>query len=120
MVDKDSSPVSSDKSGNGNAGDAVSPSFTDQDRELAQIALAEFNNGNYGACLQSLSKLEATCGQDLKLGHNKAVAEYFKSDLRKTNQFKKSFDALCSQVCASLYKTLDFMICFTIHNFFIM
>ncbi|XP_034235637.1 CCR4-NOT transcription complex subunit 10 isoform X2 [Thrips palmi] len=97
MVDKDSSPVSSDKSGNGNSADVVSPSFTDQDRELAQAALLEFNNGNYGACLQSLTKLEATCGQDLKLGHNKAVAEYFKSDLRKTNQFKKSFDALCAQ-----------------------
>lgn len=97
MVDKDSSSVSSDKSGNGNAGDIVLPSFTDQDRELAQAALSDFNNGNYGACLQSLTKLEATCGQDLKLGHNKAVVEYYKSELRKTNQFKKSFDALCSQ-----------------------
>lgn len=30
--------------------------------------------------------------------HNKAVAEYYKSDLKKTDQFKKALNAVFTQV----------------------
>lgn len=95
MGDKESANSGDNKNGS----ESSNHNFTDQDREIAQSALSEFNNGSYSACLQNLMKLEASCGQDIKLGHNKAVAEYFKSELRKTDQFKKTFSALCGQVC---------------------
>lgn len=91
-MDKDA-PGAGDKNGS----DSSDHCFTDQDREIAQCALADFNRGNYSTCLQNLTKLEASCGQDIKLLHNKAVVEYFKSELRKTDQFRKSFNALCAQ-----------------------
>lgn len=94
MSDKEPANVGDSKNGS----DSSNHSFSDQDREIAQIALSEFNCGNYAACLQNLMKLEASCGQDVKLGHNKAIAEYFKSELRKTDQFRKSFSSLCAQV----------------------
>ncbi|KAE8748117.1 hypothetical protein FOCC_FOCC005120 [Frankliniella occidentalis] len=97
MVDKDS-PVSGDKNG----GDSTGYSFTEQDREVAQLALSEFNKGNYTSCLQSLLKLEASCGHDVKLVHNKAIAEYYKSELRKTDQFRKVVNSLCAQAHVNL------------------
>lgn len=97
MVDKESSG-----SGDRNGGDSVGYCFTDQDREIAQCAAADFNRKNYSACLQNLVRLEASCGQDVKLVHNKAVAEYFKSELRKTDQFKKSFSAVCAMAHVNL------------------
>lgn len=93
MVDKDSA-ASIEKNGE-NAGH----SYTDQEREWAQAALAEFNRGNYATCLQNLAKLETSCGQDVKLVHNKAVAEYFRSELRRNDQFKKILHTVSSQVC---------------------
>jgi len=98
MVDKDQSSSNSDKTGDGGSG-GNGHSFSDQERELAQLALNEFNNGNYSACVQLLSRLESSCGQDPKVAHNKAVAEYYKNDFKKTEVFKKSLVNVCNQVC---------------------
>lgn len=72
--------------------------ISEQERELAQTALADFNKGSYGQCLQNLSKLESSRPQDTKVAHNKAIAEYYKSELRKTDQFRKNMNIVCSQV----------------------
>ncbi|KAJ8926091.1 hypothetical protein NQ315_009948 [Exocentrus adspersus] len=69
---------------------------TDQERDLAQNALAEFKKKNYAACLQYINKLEGRANE-LKVLHNKAVVEYFKSGLKKTEQFQKSLTTICNQ-----------------------
>lgn len=52
--------------------------------------------GNYIACLQQLNKLDSR-NNDYKVVHNKAVAEYYKSDLKKTDQFKKALHGVFVQ-----------------------
>lgn len=59
--------------------------------------LSDFTKGNYSACLTNLTKLESTWTHDSKVSHNKAVAEYYKSDLKKTDQFRKNLNSLRSQ-----------------------
>lgn len=44
-----------------------------------------------------MAKLEATWTHDSKVAHNKAVAEYYKSSLKKTDQFRKNLANLRSQ-----------------------
>lgn len=92
MADKEG--MSGDKGANTDPNSQIS----DQERDLAQAALAEFNKGNYTLCLQHLSKLEASRPTDIKVVHNRAVAEYYKSDLRKTDLFKKNLNSVCQQV----------------------
>jgi len=60
------------------------------EKELAAKAKSEFNKGNYSACLQLLEKLPSDKNGDLKLTHNKAVAEFYKGGLKKTEAFQKA------------------------------
>ncbi|GFG36368.1 hypothetical protein Cfor_01996 [Coptotermes formosanus] len=71
--------------------------ISDQEKDWAQVALADFNRSSYSTCLQHLIKLEAARPQDTKVAHNKAIVEYYKSDLKKTDQFRKSMNLVCSQ-----------------------
>lgn len=61
------------------------------------ILVIDFTQGNYAACLSNLTKLETTWTHDSKVAHNKAVAEYYKSDLKKTDLFRKNLNSLRSQ-----------------------
>ncbi|XP_066142548.1 CCR4-NOT transcription complex subunit 10 [Euwallacea fornicatus] len=70
---------------------------SEAERDFALNALTEYKKKNYSACLQNISKLEQTRPKDFKVLQNKAVVEYFKSDLRKTEQFKNSLNAICNQ-----------------------
>lgn len=72
--------------------------ITEHERELAQNALTDFHKGSYSGCLSNLNKLEAVRPKDLKVTHNKVVAEYYKSDLKKTELFRKSLNAVCGQM----------------------
>jgi CCR4-NOT transcription complex subunit 10 len=74
------------------------PVISDQEKDWAQAALTDFNRNSYGSCLQHLLKLEASRPQDTKVAHNKAIVEYYKSDLKKTDQFRKNMNLVCSQV----------------------
>ncbi|XP_017785231.1 PREDICTED: CCR4-NOT transcription complex subunit 10 [Nicrophorus vespilloides] len=69
--------------------------ISEQDRDLARNALEEFKQKNYAACLQNINKLDM--GQDFKVLHNKYVAEYHKSDLKKTDQFQRNMNNLLNQ-----------------------
>lgn len=89
VVEKDG--VSPDKGGNENN------TISEQERECAQVALTEFNRGNYALCLQTLNKLESLRPSDVKVIHNKAVVEYYKSDLKKTDQFRKNLNLIYTQ-----------------------
>ncbi|PSN45792.1 CCR4-NOT transcription complex subunit 10 [Blattella germanica] len=73
------------------------PVISDQEKDWAQAALTDFSRGSYGTCLQHLTKLEAARPQDTKVAHNKAIAEYYKSELKKTDQFRKNMNLVCSQ-----------------------
>ncbi|XP_063221594.1 CCR4-NOT transcription complex subunit 10 isoform X2 [Bacillus rossius redtenbacheri] len=88
----------------GSGGEKLKPDsvISEQEREWAQHALAEFSKGNYGACLQHLSKLEAARPQDTKVLYNKAVAEYYRSELKKTDQFRKNMNVVCAQAHVSV------------------
>uniref|UniRef100_A0A8D8VMR5 CCR4-NOT transcription complex subunit 10 n=2 Tax=Cacopsylla melanoneura TaxID=428564 RepID=A0A8D8VMR5_9HEMI len=72
-------------------------SLSDQERDFAQLALNEFNRGSFGSCLQYITKLESIRAKDVKVLHNKYVTEYFKSDLCKTDQFRKNMNVVCNQ-----------------------
>lgn len=71
--------------------------LSEQEKDFAQLALNEFNKGAYGSCLQNLLKLESLRAKDVKVMHNKFVTEYFKSDLCKTDQFRKNMNVVCNQ-----------------------
>ncbi|XP_012059510.1 PREDICTED: CCR4-NOT transcription complex subunit 10 [Atta cephalotes] len=77
--------------------DSVS-AITEQERELAQSILSEFQKGAYASCLSYLNKLESLRPTDLKVTHNKVVVEYYKSDLKKTELTRKSLNAICGQI----------------------
>ncbi|KAJ8962748.1 hypothetical protein NQ318_001146 [Aromia moschata] len=79
---------------------------TDQERDLAQNALAEFKKKNYVACLQHISKLDSRTN-DLKVIHNKAIVEYYKTDFKKTEQFQKNLTSLCNQFKIKVEKLDD-------------
>ncbi|XP_015110061.1 CCR4-NOT transcription complex subunit 10 [Diachasma alloeum] len=69
--------------------------ITEQERDLAQNALAEFQKRSYTSCLTYLNKLEALRPKDLKVMHNKVIIEYYKNDLKRTELAKKSLNAIC-------------------------
>ncbi|XP_071638998.1 CCR4-NOT transcription complex subunit 10 [Temnothorax longispinosus] len=72
--------------------------ITEQERELAQNILLEFQKSSYASCLSYLNKLESLRPTDLKVTHNKVVVEYYKSDLKKTELTRKSLNAICGQI----------------------
>lgn len=71
---------------------------TEQERELAQNALAEFQKVAHTNCLSFLNKLETLRPKDLKVMHNKVVVECYKNDLKKTELLRKSLNAICGQM----------------------
>lgn len=74
---------------------------SDEERDLAENALSEFQKGAYTLSLTYLSKLEAMRPKDVKVMHNKVVAEYYKSDLKKTELVKKSLNAICGEIMST-------------------
>lgn len=74
------------------------PATTEQERDLAQQATAEFDRGEYEKCLAMISKLAETRGHDLKVIHNQAIAAYYLSGLTKTDEFKSALNDLYSKV----------------------
>nr|XP_023025866.1 CCR4-NOT transcription complex subunit 10 [Leptinotarsa decemlineata] len=88
---------------------------SDQEKEIAQNALEEFKKKNYSACLQLLNKLESR-SNDLKVVHNKAIVEYCKSDLKKTEQLQKSLTSICNQFQVKVDKLDDIDHCIIQYN----
>ena len=74
------------------------PDFSDQEQELARNALTEFESGRYDTCLGSLSKLEDLRPKDVKVVHNKAVAEFYKSGCEKTEDLLKTLNNIKKKV----------------------
>lgn len=72
--------------------------ITDQERDLAQQALAEYEKKNYKSCLQHLERIEETRPSDPKVLLNKAIVEYYESGLCTTDKFQKALADVCKQV----------------------
>ncbi|XP_076034064.1 CCR4-NOT transcription complex subunit 10 isoform X2 [Oratosquilla oratoria] len=68
-----------------NAGDNDT---TDAEKDWAQTANTEFSKGNYTAALNYLCRLESSRPKDYKVLLNKAVVEYYKGDMMKTDAFR--------------------------------
>ncbi|XP_067214110.1 CCR4-NOT transcription complex subunit 10 isoform X2 [Linepithema humile] len=81
--------------------------ITEQERDLAQNALLEFQKGSYISCLSHLNKLESLRPMDLKVTHNRVVVEYYKSDLKKTELMRKSLNAICGQISIDSSNAFD-------------
>lgn len=98
--------------------DKMIDTITEQQRELSQNALNEFNKynflsylrpfffannmnfasrKNYVGCLQNLNKIDGR-SNDFKIAHNKAVVELYKNDMKKVDLFQKTLNSIFSQV----------------------
>ncbi|KAF5307187.1 hypothetical protein FQR65_LT00703 [Abscondita terminalis] len=88
---------------------------SDTEREFAQIALSDFQKGNYSGSLQNIHKLENRT-YDLKVAHNKIVVEYYKTDLKATEIFQKNLTSFFSQYRLRLEKLDDVDHCVAHYN----
>lgn len=66
------------------------PAVTEAERELAQQATEEFDNGNYDACANLLQKLSTNRAADPRLIHNRAVVEFYRSGCSKTDEYMEA------------------------------
>ncbi|XP_014237956.1 CCR4-NOT transcription complex subunit 10 [Trichogramma pretiosum] len=70
--------------------------LTTQERELARTTEEEYAAGNYAAAAAALAQLEQLRPQDLKVTHNKILADYqCSTEPRKHDILKKSLNAIC-------------------------
>lgn len=60
-------------------------------------------SNNYGTCIQNLVELESSIGVDPCIIHNKAVAEFYKSDFKNYEQFHKVLNQLIGKVTTPVY-----------------
>lgn len=72
--------------------------ITDQERDWAQQALAEYEQKNYKCCLQHLERIGEARTDDPKVLLNKAIVEFYDSGLCTTDKFQKSLIDVCKQV----------------------
>ena len=91
------------KMAEGKSDDALDGGFnprpvTEKERDLAQQAQAEFDKGNYPACVGNLNRLTGSRADDPKVSLNKAVAEYWLSEFRKTDEFSRILTDVCAKV----------------------
>ncbi|XP_055595333.1 CCR4-NOT transcription complex subunit 10 [Uranotaenia lowii] len=63
---------------------------SDHERELEVIAFNEFQKADYRACQQTLAKLRKTQDGNPKVIHNRAVVDFYLSDLCRYDQFRKT------------------------------
>ena len=68
--------------------------------ELARQAKESFDNHRYESCLSALNKLQESRRTDGRVAHNRAVAQYFLSNLTLTDVFRKSLQSVNAQVAS--------------------
>lgn len=74
--------------------------YTSRLCKTTQIFMQYFHalSNNYGTCIQNLVELESSIGVDPCIIHNKAVAEFYKSDFKNYEQFHKVLNQLIGKV----------------------
>ncbi|XP_058451693.1 CCR4-NOT transcription complex subunit 10 [Malaya genurostris] len=66
------------------------PKVSELEHDLEVQAFNEFQKADYSSCLQTLLKLQKSQESNPKVIHNRAVAEFYMSDLRRYDQFRKT------------------------------
>jgi len=79
-------------------GKGTAANITDQERDWAQQALAEYEQKNYKSCLEHLQRIEVSRPNDPKVLLNKAIVEFYDNGLCTSDKFQKSFIDVCKQV----------------------
>jgi len=77
---------------------ASTANITDQERDWAQQALAEYDQKNFKTCLEHLKRIEESRPNDPKVLLNKAIVEFYDDGLCTTDKFQKSLADVCKQV----------------------
>merc|ERR1719230_1378292 len=72
--------------------------ISDQERQLTATAFNHFKDKNYDNCLQQLQKLTELRPCDARVTANRAVVEYFVSNLSKTDEFSKQINSAKKQL----------------------
>lgn len=70
---------------------------SEADREMASIALQEFEEEKFEESLIILKKLQSKRPQDLKVRHNICVVEYYLSNFKDTEIFRQKNLDICKQ-----------------------
>jgi len=74
------------------------PPVTEQQKELASQAMQEFDRKQFTSCCNIMNKLMAQRGNDPRVVHNKAVADFCLSGFQSTDEFRQSLANVCSMV----------------------
>lgn len=77
----------------------MASTITEDEMELARLAKEAFDSHRYESCLSSLNKLQECRGNDGRVAHNMAVAQYLLSNLTFTDGFRKALQSVNTQVC---------------------
>ncbi|XP_052230090.1 CCR4-NOT transcription complex subunit 10-like isoform X2 [Dreissena polymorpha] len=71
------------------------PPVTEQQKELAALAMQEFDRKQFTSCCNVMNKLMAQRGSDPRVVHNKAVADFCLSGSQSTDEFRQSLASVC-------------------------
>ncbi|XP_033119734.1 CCR4-NOT transcription complex subunit 10-like isoform X2 [Anneissia japonica] len=66
------------------------PMISSEEKELAHNASESFKVGNYQLCVEQLKKLSNTRKHDPKVDHNLAVAQFYMSGCKNTDEFRNN------------------------------
>lgn len=89
---------------------AATANITDQERDLAEQALIDYDQKRYKSCLQHLEKIEESRPNDPKVLLNKAIVEFYDNGLCTTDKFQKSFINVCTQVSFCLFNVYNILV----------
>ncbi|XP_071957629.1 CCR4-NOT transcription complex subunit 10-like [Antedon mediterranea] len=64
--------------------------ITNEEKGLATAASESFKAGNYTACVEQLKKLASNGKRDPKVDHNLAVAQFYQSGCKNTDEFRNN------------------------------
>uniref|UniRef100_A0A131XTM8 CCR4-NOT transcription complex subunit 10 n=1 Tax=Ixodes ricinus TaxID=34613 RepID=A0A131XTM8_IXORI len=102
----------SDKEANGDGGKpaesapTAAPSsavvVSEQEKQLAATATAEFNAGRYASCIEALDKLRALRPTDGKVAHNRAIARFYASGKKNSEELAQDMAEVASLLHVNL------------------
>lgn len=75
---------------------------TEQQKELANQAMQEFDRKQFTSCCNIMNKLMALRGGDPRVVHNKAVADFCLSGSQSTDEFRQSLASVCQMAHVNL------------------
>ncbi|WAR13448.1 CNO10-like protein [Mya arenaria] len=75
---------------------------TEQQKELATLAMQEFDRKQFTSCCNIMNKLMVLRGNDPRVVHNKAVADFCLSGSQSTDDFRQSLANVCQMAHVNL------------------